>query len=222
MRSHHFVGSTLCLIVSVGCLSPSETGIDSQSASASASGGGGSGRPSGQSASTAPGLGLFQPRYSCNTPDQSDDYNQRILDLVNEARLGAGLNAVTWNSTLAAQASEYGCEMIVGNFFDHVNPQTGSTLGDRAREFGYQFLVVGENLAAGQTSPEQAMREWMNSEPHRENILDPRFTELGISIHTGGYYGYYWVQEFGRPLSAGRPSTASPTIDLGTPAGDAP
>ena len=72
--------------------------------------------------------------------------------------------------------------MIQYDYFDHVNPVTGSTLADRTDEFGYDFLVVGENLAAGQTTPQQAFNDWMRSEAHRGNILDERFTDLGVAL----------------------------------------
>jgi uncharacterized protein YkwD len=61
--------------------------------------------------------------------------------------------------------------------------------------------VVGENLAAGQPTPERAFTDWMNSPSHRDNILDPRFTELGVGVRFGGEYGVYWVQEFGLPAT---------------------
>ncbi len=130
--------------------------------------------------------------------------------MVNEQRISFGLNPVTRNQTLEDQATEYACEMIQYDFFAHVNPATGSTLRDRTNQFGYPFQVVGENLAAGQTTPQQAMNDWIASTEHRENILDPRFTELGIGIRTGGSYGMYWVQEFGRPLSADDGTTTGP------------
>src|SRR5262249_34669609 len=127
-------------------------------------------------------------------------WKDRILELVNEERGKSGLGLLAHNATLEAEAEQYACEMIHYDFFDHVNPVTHSTLGTRARAFGYDFAVVGENLAAGQTSPEQAFHDWMNSPGHRQNILDPRFIELGVSVRAGGDYGLYWVQEFGEPL----------------------
>ena len=90
--------------------------------------------------------------------------------------------------------------MIYYDFFAHENPFTRTELRDRAEEFGYEFQVIGENLAAGQATPAQAMNDWMNSPGHRANILNADFTELGVGIRTGGTYGTYWVQEFGLPL----------------------
>jgi uncharacterized protein YkwD len=137
----------------------------------------------------------------CTEPDQASSWRAEILLLVNQERVANGLVTVTQNPTLEEQATYYACEMIHYDFFDHVNPATGTTLGERADQFGYDYLVIGENLAAGQTSPEAAMADWMASPGHRDNILDPRFTELGVGVRTGGEYGVYWVQEFGLPNS---------------------
>ncbi|MFO0840217.1 MAG: CAP domain-containing protein [Phycisphaerae bacterium] len=157
---------------------------------------------SGSSASGAPASGsdsISQQFPECVSPRRAAEWRDTILTLVNRERGSRGLGKLTRNATLEAQAEAYACEMIHDDFFDHVNPVTGSTLRDRAQEFGYSFQVIGENLAAGQPTPEQAFTDWMNSAGHRSNILDSRFTELGIGIRTGGDYGVYWVQEFGEP-----------------------
>ena len=63
----------------------------------------------------------------------------------------------------------------------------------------YDYYMIGENLAAGQATPAQVMADWMESAGHRANILEASFVELGVGVRTGGTYGTYWVQEFGRP-----------------------
>ncbi len=135
----------------------------------------------------------------CSEPLSLDEWRGEIFRLVNEERAQFGLGAVSRNAQLEAQASAYACEMIQFDFFAHENPVTGTTLRERTDEFGYDYAVVGENLAAGQTTPLQAFNDWLASPSHRENILDERFTELGVGIMTGGSFGTYWVQEFGRP-----------------------
>jgi uncharacterized protein YkwD len=140
----------------------------------------------------------------CETPDEAAFWRNQVLLLVNQERRRAGVEAVTWNETLAAQATQYACEMISGNFFAHDNPRTGSSLRDRAAEFNYDYWIIGENLAAGQRTPVEVVTAWMNSPCHRENVLNPAFTELGVGVRVGGTYGFYWVQEFGRPFDVGR------------------
>ncbi len=136
----------------------------------------------------------------CTRPVQAETWRAQILQMVNDARSQEGLGTLVFNDTLEAQAEQYACELIDGNFFDHVSPVTGSTLADRAAEFGYHYQVVGENLAAGQRTPVEVFSDWMNSPGHRANIMHPEFTEVGIGIRSGGQYGFYWVQEFGEPL----------------------
>lgn len=136
----------------------------------------------------------------CDEPVNASDLKDAILRLVNRERGLAGVGPVVRNDTLEDAADQYACEMISQNFFDHVNPVTGSTLASRTEAFDYSYRVVGENLAAGQLTPEQVIRDWMDSPDHRRNILDARFTELGVGVRSGGTYGMYWVQEFGLPL----------------------
>jgi uncharacterized protein YkwD len=145
------------------------------------------------------GASLSGGQHACQVPQQAQQWEQEVLDLVNEERVSRGLGAVRANATLKDMAADYACEMITGGFFAHVDPNTGSTLGTRTEDHGYEFLKVGENLAAGQLSPEEVMAAWMNSEDHRANILDADFVELGVAVRTGGEYGIYWVQEFGWP-----------------------
>jgi uncharacterized protein YkwD len=149
----------------------------------------------------------------CQEPADGAFWRSEILRLVNQERQAQGVSPVTLNDTLADEAAEYACEMIHYDFFGHTNPTTGSTLTDRAAEVHYDFWIIGENLAAGQRSPAQVMAEWMDSPCHRENIMNPAFTELGVAVRVGGDYGFYWVQEFGRPFSAqpyGGPPYADP------------
>jgi uncharacterized protein YkwD len=142
----------------------------------------------------------------CQTPANSDALIARMLELVNNERQSRGLHPLTLNPVLSGIADDYACEMINSGFFAHVAP-SGEGPGQRAINAGYVFLAIGENLAGGQTSPEQAMVDWMNSTVgHRENILAQQWKEIGIAVRTGGQYGVYWVQEFGNPPATARTS----------------
>jgi uncharacterized protein YkwD len=135
----------------------------------------------------------------CSPAADGDEWRAEVLRLVNVERERVGLSPVTHNQTLEDQATQYACELIYYDFFAHENPVTGTHLDDRAEEFGYDYFMIGENLAAGQSSPAQVMADWMASEGHRANILQGQFTELGVGVRTGGEFQTYWVQEFGRP-----------------------
>ncbi len=156
----------------------------------------------GDVSSTTPTADELTVTYpDCQAPGEGAYWRSEILRLVNQQRQAQGAEPVTWNDTLAMQADDYACQMIQYKFFGHVNTTTGSTLTERAGEFGYAYWIIGENLAAGQRSPAQVMADWMDSPCHRENIMNPAFTELGVGVRVGGDYGFYWVQEFGRPYS---------------------
>jgi uncharacterized protein YkwD len=145
------------------------------------------------------GTDLTDQFPDCEEPTAGESWRTRILELVNQERVREGLDPVVHNAVLEAQATQYACELIHYDFFAHVNPFTGTELQDRAAEFGYEYLVIGENLAAGQPTADEAFESWMNSEGHRYNILHPDFTELGVGVRVGGDYGIFWVQEFGCP-----------------------
>jgi uncharacterized protein YkwD len=118
---------------------------------------------------------------------------------VNAERQKANLSPVTWNAKLETAAQGHADDMRVRNYFDHNTPE-GLTPVDRMKAAGYVVtctqcswsVAYGENIARGQTTPEQVMNDWMNSEHHRENILSKDFREIGVGIS-----GTYWVQDFG-------------------------
>ena len=61
---------------------------------------------------------------------------------------------------------------------------------------GITYSSAGENIAAGQSSPQNVMDSWMNSPGHRKNILNPDFEYIGVGLARGGSNGIYWAQEF--------------------------
>jgi uncharacterized protein YkwD len=202
----------LCVVLIAGCPLQSEsnpagsidTGIGGATFDNDNSGGdtsrpGVSGESSTVTDTVADGLTVEFP--GCREPSTTQLWAAEVLRLVNDEREAVGVAPVVWSDQLAEQASQYACEMIYYGFFDHVNPSTGSTLSARASDFDYDYWIIGENLAAGQRSPVEVVWDWMHSPCHRENLLNPAFTELGIGIRYGGDYGYYWVQEFGRPFA---------------------
>ncbi|MFQ6047833.1 MAG: CAP domain-containing protein [Phycisphaerae bacterium] len=154
-----------------------------------------------------PGSGVAGQQSVCQVPEQAESFVERVVELVNLERTSRGLEPLSVNATLTQIARDYACQMITGGFFAHTNPLTGAGLADRANQYGYGFLKIGENLAAGQQSPEQVMQAWMDSPDHAANILDDEFVEIGVAVRTGGRYEIYWVQEFGLP----RPNQASLT-----------
>jgi uncharacterized protein YkwD len=112
------------------------------------------------------------------------------LCLINNQRAAAaaGLAALRESSALDAAAASHSADMVAGNYFDHVAP-TGLGLVDQILAVGYATVGtlrdLGENLATGVDSlatPASTVATWMASPGHRENILDPGFTDTGIGV----------------------------------------
>lgn len=100
-------------------------------------------------------------------------------------------------SDLARKKSQ---DMADNNYFSHTSPTYGSPF-EMMEQFDFTFQLAGENIAAGQRSPEQVVEGWMNSKGHRENILKEGFTHIGVGYveDAGLPYGTYWTQLFMTP-----------------------
>lgn len=135
----------------------------------------------------------------CVRTSYASQYAWEVVQLTNLERASRGLEPLEWNNNLAEAAAAMCCEMINRDFFDHVDPD-GKNVVDRAEAAGYtSWYMLGENLAGGQYSPEEVVQAWMDSPGHRENILEPDFTEIGVAYREGGSYRTYWTQVFGTP-----------------------
>ncbi len=121
---------------------------------------------------------------------------EEVVNIVNNERRRAGLSPLRIHSRLNAAAQAHSNDMARNNFFSHTGSDS-SSFGDRMRRFGYNFSRGGENIAAGQSSPQQVMESWMNSPGHRRNILNGNFSDIGVGFTRGGRYGTYWTQNFG-------------------------
>ena len=89
--------------------------------------------------------------------------------------------------------------MAEKNYFSHTDKQ-GRDIDPRLPSCGYRrYHGIGENIAAGQPTPAEAMAEWMKSPGHRENILSRDWNEIGIgcSFSNDSKFQSYWVQDFG-------------------------
>jgi uncharacterized protein YkwD len=137
---------------------------------------------------------------------------QRMLSIVNAARLVEGRPPLTLDPRLNAAAQAHAQDMLARTYYAHESPE-GSLPRQRVRAAGVSADLVGENLAAGQTSVENVMEAWLHSVDHRRNLLDPRFTHLGVGIAVGSYlhkYKVMWVQDFANPRDTAAPSPQHP------------
>lgn len=134
-----------------------------------------------------------KPTETTTASNNTNNYANQLLSLVNNERAKNGLSKLSLNSSLNNVAQIKAEDMKNNNYFSHTSPTYGSPF-DMMKQFGIQFRAAGENIAKGQKSPQQVFEAWMNSEGHRKNILNQAFTQMGI-----GYTGpnsNYWVQMF--------------------------
>lgn len=124
-----------------------------------------------------------------------DEWAKQVLALTNAERAKRDIPPLKWDDTLAELGQKHCDDMINRGFFSHNNPD-GETPFDRMKKAGISYWVAGENIAAGQYSPEAVVKSWMNSAGHMENIMNPDFESLGVAVRKGGSYGIYWAQEF--------------------------
>jgi uncharacterized protein YkwD len=122
---------------------------------------------------------------------------KELFDLVNQERTQRGLAALVWDLRLVPVARAHSEEMFKLKYFGHQSPVSGSPF-DRLKAAGIAYSRAGENLAYAQ-SVAVAHEGLMDSEGHRENILRPEFTHLGVGVMNAGLYGRMFVQLFLTP-----------------------
>lgn len=141
-------------------------------------------------------------------------FEEEVLLLVNEARSQpadcgtegtfAAAGPVVMNPVLRCSARLQSLDMFERHFFGHTNPD-GLDPFERMAAAGFHGAGAGENIAVGQTSPEQVMRSWMESDGHCANVMRPKFTLLGVGYHPGaggrGLGSNFWTQHFGAPAA---------------------
>ena len=150
---------------------------------------------------------LARPLLPITLPEQGV-VGREILDAVNAARavprncgdraFGAAA-PVAWNAALAAAALAHSRDMAARRHFGHQGSD-GSMVASRATRAGYSWRLVGENIAAGQTSAAEAVAGWIESPGHCVNLMNPLFTEMGAGydISRAKLPGFvYWTQVFG-------------------------
>ena len=122
------------------------------------------------------------------------EYAEEVLRLVNIERKKAGVAPLEADSELKKAAQ--GRAKEITEAFSHTRPN-GEACSSILTEMGISFGYFGENIAAGQRTPEEVVTTWMNSEGHRKNILNPNYHYLGVGYtEVSEGYSFYWVQIF--------------------------
>ena len=139
-------------------------------------------------ATTTPSLPVI-PTVSALTADE-----QLMVNMINQERAAAGVSPVTLDLRLASVGRAKANDLKANNYFDHTSPTYGSPWA-MMQQVGLTVGWAGENIA-GNNSVSGAMAALMLDPGHRANILDPRFTNVGVGIAYGSAYGNLYVQEF--------------------------
>lgn len=122
--------------------------------------------------------------------EHSSTFEQQVADLVNKERTSRGLKPLQHRADIKNVAMKKAQDLINSNYFSHNSPNYGSPF-DMLKTYGISYQAAAENIAKGQTTPEQVMNSWMNSQGHRNNILNSSFDSIGV-----GFYHGAWVQLF--------------------------
>lgn len=154
-----------------------------------------------------------------------------IVRLTNVQRQAAGVGIVQENALLDQAAAKKAADMFAKDYWAHVSP-TGTTPWYFFDQAGYKYVYAGENLARDFDTSAGVMDGWMSSPSHRDNMLSPNYSDIGVAVVNGALLGHETtlvVQFFGRPqfipVASAQPS-ATPTqttpSNQTTPAAQAP
>lgn len=172
----------------------------------------------------------------------SNDFVRRVIELSNAARSQNGLPPLQTQANLGSAAAWFAGDMAAYNYIsaNHID-RLGRDMTTRLVGFGYSpYYTIAENIAWGQDSPEAVVNAWLNSPPHRANLLSSLVCEIGVGYgyNAASTYKHYWAQDFGcrsgavtatvtptsaasstptRTPTATRTPTRTPTASAGTP-----
>ena len=125
------------------------------------------------------------------------DAEKKLLALTNAERAKHKLPPLKANQKLFVAARGHSANMAKQGKLAH--NLEGMEAGQRAKKAGYRFEGIAENLACGNVEMEEIVKDWMESKNHRENILDPDFTEIGLGLALRGKEDIYYTQVFATP-----------------------
>ncbi len=126
---------------------------------------------------------------------------KELIELTNAERIKNNLPMLSINTDLNLAAKHKASNIFKWQKFSHDLPD--KKFSDEVRAVGYEYAITGENLAEGFADAQAIIKAWMKSQGHRDNILNPRYQEIGMSVkrdQLDGRNTYVVVQYFGAPL----------------------
>lgn len=146
----------------------------------------------GETGTAAQSITVTESGYQLNSMELN------LVAEINAARRNNGLAELIPVIELNRAARSHSVDMAQSNYFSH-DSLTGATPFDRMRQEGYDFRAAAENIAAGYSSAREVVQGWLNSPGHRMNMLNPRYTEMGVGYgySVNSSYRHYWTLDLG-------------------------
>jgi uncharacterized YkwD family protein/spore coat assembly protein SafA len=140
---------------------------------------------------------LIYPNQKLTIPllNEVKSIENQVIALTNQERAKHGLPALKADWELTRVARYKSVDMRDKNYFSHTSPTYGSPF-TMMKNFGIKYRTAAENIAAGQRTPAEVVKAWMNSPGHRANILNKSMTHIGVGYAKGGSKSHYWTQLF--------------------------
>lgn len=135
-----------------------------------------------------PGEAIFLPGTNHIPLSQKE----QLLNIVNNERIKSGLHPFRFDPNLEKVAEKKAIDMREHQYVGHKSPTYGNPK-EMVRSFHIPARSVQENLGAGEASAKEIFKTWMNSQIHRQNLLEKRTTHIGIGYAEGGLHGHYWT-----------------------------
>lgn len=142
------------------------------------------------------GAAAADEKKPADKPKLSDE-EKAVVEATNAERKKAGLEPLTPNAKLLEAARSHAENMARQDKLEH--ELDGKTPAGRVTEAGYTYARTGENIGYRYPTGPAAVTGWMDSPPHKENILNKEYTEIGVAVRKNAKGERYWVQVFGRP-----------------------
>jgi uncharacterized protein YkwD len=147
--------------------------------------------------------------FAAPPPAAAGNVAEDVLRLVNAVRARpqtcghtpfAPAAPLRLNALLTHAAQLHADDMLRFDYFEHTG-HDGSTPAQRVAATGYAYRMVGENLASGPETAQEAVRGWLASPGHCQNLMEPHYSELGVAfaVTRSGQPRIFWVQEFAEP-----------------------
>jgi len=121
--------------------------------------------------------------YNYHVMGGATEFEREVIRLTNIERVAAGLNPVEEYPTLMLASRFKAQSMYDLDYFSHTSPVYGHFANIARQVFNKPLRSMGENLSMGHLTPENVVAAWMDSPTHRDNILSPNFTRIGVGVH---------------------------------------